>query len=201
MYRDDMPRIREYAHSSPDNLVQVGTFVLATIQMPFYRMLNAMEDIKQKGANSSYLFGSKRLGYAFMSENKERLHSEMLAIFESGDNVECKLIELFVQIPGLGIPKAAFLAQLVGAETACLDTHNLAHFGIDEKAFRLGAKVTAKTIRAKIARYVETCRAYNTSEGWWNSWCEFVVNTSRNAGKFANAEEVSKLHCLALGLS
>ena len=36
-----------------------------------------------------------------------------------------------MQVPGLGIAKAAFVLQCLGVETACLDTHNLQRLGLE----------------------------------------------------------------------
>lgn len=196
MYDRDMPRMRSHALSSPQGLVDVIGFVLATIQQPLQSVKNQMADIKINGAESKYLFGSKRLGYAYAVEHAVVLHAAITAAVDVNDVIGC--IDVLSNVPGLGIVKASFVAQICGLEVACLDTHNLRRLGLGEAAFKLAKSVKPSTKRKKIAGYVRICTDTGGSRHWWNTWCEFVAGNRANKS-LTSADMVSAYHveCLA----
>jgi hypothetical protein len=196
MYDRDMPLMRAHALASEDGLVDVIAFVLATIQQPLQSVANQMRDIRANGANSKYLFGSKRIGYAYAVEHKAVLHAAVSKACEIGDVIGA--VDVLSNVPGLGIVKASFVAQICGLEVACLDTHNLRALGKAETAFKLAKSVKAETKRAKIADYVATCRDTGGSRHWWNSWCATVAGNRANRS-LTSADAVSAYHvaCLA----
>lgn len=196
MYATHCKALAKYGTANADNMANVVTFVLCTIQQKFTGIPAQMEDIRSNGATSVYLFGSKRAGYLFVQGHKREIFREFHRIRreDTTDRRE-RLIELFLQVPGLGITKAAFVLQCLGEQTACLDTHNLKRLGLAEGAFKLGAKLKAATVRAKIRTYLAACDAVCTSAEWWDSWCELVAAKYR-----LDAYAVSAIHCIALGL-
>jgi len=196
MYDRDMPLMRDLALADPQGLLTVIAFVLATIQQPLQSVANQMRDIRANGAGSKYLFGSKRIGYAYADAHKEVLHAAVVAAVQCGDAIGA--IDVLSNVPGLGIVKASFVAQICGLETACLDTHNLRSLGFAETAFRLAKSVKPATKRAKIADYVATCVRTGGSRHWWNAWCHTVAGNKANRS-LPTADAVSAYHvaCLA----
>lgn len=194
MYKRDMPETAEYGWSGPDEMVRVITFVLLTIQQPFQQVAAQMTDVDAVGYQSKYLFGSKRTGYAYAVENASEIFTEAQRLADADDRVGA--IELFARIPGLGCVKAAFVCQLLGFETACLDTHNLGRLGITGAAFKWQPNAKPETVLRKITHYVTLCDAEGTSEYWWNTWCSFVAG--RRNSPLKTADQVSAFHVSAL---
>ena len=197
MYASHGPKLAKFGRANADNMAEVAVFVLLTIRQPFERVPAQMAEVRERKGEAASLFGSKRDGYLFLAAHKAELFSEFHRILrENTPDTRERLIELFMQVPGLGIAKAAFVLQCLGVETACLDTHNLQRLGLKETAFKCPGTLSAATVRAKIRTYIAACDAVMSSAGWWDSWCEYVA-----ARKNLTAEAVSALHCSALGLS
>ena len=123
-------------------LLDVIAFVLCTIQMPLQRVGASMADIRANGADAKALFGSKRPGYIYARDHIEVLHAAVVAAVAHGDVVGA--VDVLLAIPGLGVVKASFVAQICGLEVACLDTHNLRALGMKETALRLPKGLKAK---------------------------------------------------------
>jgi hypothetical protein len=192
MYNRDMPLLRAHALASPDGLVDVIAFVLSTIQQPLASCARQMADIRAHGAASVYLFGSKRAGYEYAVEHREVLFAAVVKAVEVGDVVGA--VDVLANVPGLGVVKASFVAQIVGLEVACLDSHNLKRLGLPETAFRLSKGVKPATKRAKIAAYVQACGDTGGAEYWWNSWCSHVAGIGRANKRLPTADAVSAFH-------
>ena len=196
MFDRDMPAMRSHAMQSADGLVDVIAFVLCTIQQPLQSVANQMQDIRLNGATSKYLFGSKRDGYTYAVEHKQVLHAAMIAAMDHDDVIG--FVDVMSNVPGLGIVKASFVAQCVGFEASCLDTHNLKRLGLAETAFKLSKSVKPDTKRKKISNYLDICKSTGGARHWWNSWCEFVAGNRANKS-LPTADAVSAYHvaCLA----
>lgn len=184
--------------ATPKGLTDTIAFVLCTIQQPFAYTDRQMADIRANGAASKYLFGAKRTGYQYALDHAAELHAAILEASKSGDTVAA--IDALSAIPGLGIVKAAFVAQICGFDVACLDMHNLRRLGYSETAFKFPKGLKRETRLAKIARYVELCRATGGARHWWNSWCDFVAGNRANKA-LATGDAVSAFHPHCLGLT
>jgi len=198
MYYRDMPKMRDHGLASPEGFVDIVAFVLATIRQPFQRVNLAMADIRANGENAASLFGSKRDGYRYAVAHAHVLLAGMRAAIETDDVVGA--VDMLTNIPGLGVVKASFVAQIFGLEVACLDSHNLDRLGLAESAFKLAKSVKPETKRAKIAAYVEACRAGAPASQrktfaayWWDSWCEYVAGNRANKA-LATGDAVSAFH-------
>lgn len=196
MYSRDMPAMRAHALASPSGLTDVVTFVLCTIQMPLQSVKNQMADIRQNGANSKWLFGSKRVGYQYAIDHAAVLHAAVVKAAEIGDVVGA--VDVLSNIPGLGVVKASFVAQICGLEASCLDTHNLRRLGLAESAFKMPKGLKHETRLSKIRAYLALCVKSGGSEYWWNTWCATVAGTRANKS-LATADVVSRYHaeCIA----
>jgi hypothetical protein len=191
-----MPLMRDHALASPEGLTDVIAFVLCTIQQPLQSVKRQMADIRENGAESKYLFGSKRDGYRYAVAHAPVLHAAIVKAVETHDAVAA--VDVLSNVPGLGIVKASFVAQICGLEASCLDTHNLKRLGLPETAFKLAKTVKPETKRSKISHYLETCVKTGGAQHWWDSWCVSVAGNRANKS-LTCADKVSAYHyeCIA----
>lgn len=196
MYDRDMPLMREIALASPEGLTKVIAFVLSTIQQPLQSVANQMAELKREGVNSKYLFGSKRDGYRYAVDHACVLHAAVVEAVRVNDVVGA--VDVLTNVPGLGIVKAAFVAQICGLDVACLDTHNLRRLGMAEGALKLAKSVKPETRRRKIADYVALCSSTGGARHWWNTWCDYVAGNRANKS-LPTGDAVSAYHvaCIA----
>jgi hypothetical protein len=87
VYDRDMPIMRAHALASPQGLTDVIGFVLCTIQQPLQSVKAQMSDLRQNGAHSKYLFGSKRIGYAYALEHAQVLFAAVTKAVEVNDAI------------------------------------------------------------------------------------------------------------------
>lgn len=198
MYNRDVPAIRDHALSSPDGLFDVIEFVLLTIRQPLQQVINQRRDIAQRGHKSPFLFGSKRDGWRWAQDHKGYLHRVTLDILQRPDSADRKadLIQHFMQVPGLGMVKAAFVVQCIGGGTACIDSHNLTRLGLPAAAVKVNNKLKPETIRKKIIAYIEMCDDTGGTEYWWNTWCDYVAG--RRGSPLKDGDQVSQYHTNAV---
>jgi len=195
MYQRDVEEIKRHVASNPQGLVDVVEFVLCTIQAGLSTVKAQRQDIKANGLRSKFLWGQKAEGLAYAKANKEFLWAKALEISERGygDVDACvEVIELFMKIPNLGMVKASFVAQCLGFDVACIDSHNLKRLGLPPTYFAINKKAKPATNRAKIVRYVEFCQNLG-SEYWWDTWCEYVAGNQANRS-LDSADVVSRYH-------
>jgi hypothetical protein len=190
-YDRDMPIMRDHAINSPEGLTDIITFVLCTIQQPLQSVSAQIADIKINGAQSKFLFGSKRDGYQYAQQHKHILHAALISATTTNDTTG--FVDVISNVPGLGIVKAAFVAQCCGFESSCLDTHNLRKLGLAETAFKLAKSVKPDTKRKKIETYLKLTLETGGSRHWWNLWCDTVAG-SRHNRKLPTADAVSAYH-------
>lgn len=203
MYDRDMPRIAAHGLASAEGFKDVCTFVLLTIQQPLAGVGAQFKDVKRRGRKSRHLFGAKREGFDYLEALGDSLYRKVKHAIETRDTVSG--INALLDVPGLGIVKAAFVMQCLGApDAACIDTHNLARLGLGYGVVKFGKAAIRReqTRLAKIRRYIDLCLEQGNARYWWNSWCEYVVSGERKrASGFASADACSLEHCRALGLA
>ena len=196
MYDRDMPLMRAHALASPKGLTDVVAFVLCTIRQPLQSVRQQMTDIRANGAESKYLFGAKRAGYEYTVEHAAVLHAAVVKAVEVNDTIGA--VDVLSNVPGLGIVKASFVAQICGLEVACLDSHNLVRLGLPETAFKLAKTVLPVTKRKKIAAYVAACGSTGGARYWWDTWCDYVAGNKANRSLTSgDAVSAYHVHCLA----
>lgn len=149
------------------------------------------------GAESQYLFGWKREGFLTLVREAEsfRLAANEYRAAPSDAGLDA-LVQRFMAVPGLGIVKASFMAQLLVGDGACLDSHNLERLGLRAEFFKTPKTLKAATIAEKIKTYRLTWQARGDSAFWWDSWCDLLA--ARYPKHFQDGRAVSALHTLAL---
>jgi len=192
-YNEHIQRCNDYSQSSPDNMVKTITFVLATVQQQLEQAQAIVSSMQLHGAQSKYAFGSKAKGLDFIVEHKEGLYYAAMAYRNSPEG----LLRMFIQVPGLGLAKAGFTAQLFGGVVGCIDTHNIKLYNVPLQTLRYPVKGTNQLQLKYINRYVSLCSSLGGSEFLWVAWCEYVA--SIRPKNWANGLAVSEYHCEVIG--
>ena len=193
-YARDVDAIRDISDAKK-SVVPVVLFVLTTIQAGLSTCKGQIDDVNELGAQSRFLWGQKGNGLEYAKANDGFLYGKIKHIEQTYglDSIDgcVEAIELFLNVPNLGMVKAAFVAQMFGFNVACIDSHNLKRLGLNANAVKLG-KVKPATRRAKIADYVKMTQIQG-SAFWWNSWCDYVAGNRANKS-LDNGDIVSRYH-------
>jgi hypothetical protein len=230
MFAKHQPLISQFARQNPDNFAAVCRFVVVTIQNRLFNVVSDCETLAAAlsddataadlEAVESVTYGHKRQAVDTIQAEKAALYwqaEEIVFHAETERQAAKSLIALFATIPGLGIVKSGFIAQLIYGCGGCLDTHNLIRFGINPNKVRSTRYKNAKTLKTKskiLDEYLDFCEQFGGCEELWNTWCEFVANREDETGFRMNgnrapydnpeysspAEYVSALHCIAIGI-
>lgn len=192
--RDCLPIVAA-SQASVDTFQRAAIFTSLTIRQMFVTIPLQMVDVESNGVDSRFLFGPKRDAWHYIAANRETLWHAAKACRAGQIDLDSLILE-FLSIPGLGIVKASFLAQLTTGQGACIDAHNLRELGLDENAFRLSKKLTVGTIRKRIQAYNSVWRCRGDSAYWWNLWCDRVA--VRRPAWFESGRECSALHRVIL---
>lgn len=198
----DCQWIVQQAQTSADTLPGIGALVLLSIRQPFYLMPMQMKSLARMDYKCPYLFGWKSDGLMYLRMNKRALHKAARACYEGDMSLDDLILE-YLAVPGMGIVKASFFAQMTVGNGACLDTLNLRTLGLNETAFRLAKTLSVKTVRRRIASYNACWQSVGDSSYWWDSWCELVASRTRNVRGYAiqgfrSAADVSHSHRMAI---
>lgn len=194
MYITHAKAIQNYAKQSSDNLVNVITMVVLSIQQPWLSVGDQMADVKQNGLDSKFLWGNKRKAYTYITKRKDFIYNQYLAVINSNksdDDKAYSLMNIFLRVEGLGMVKAGFVCQLSAGLVGCIDLHNIRLYGIDEKVLKLPKSLKTKKLRDnRINKYISICHNIGT-ENLWDTWCDYL---STKSPKWSDGFEVSKVH-------
>jgi len=200
MYQEHATAIQSDCFDSPEAFRDVLIFVLATIQEPIERLPDAMASIRNDGASARELWGMKRQGYADIQRCYRKLwtHLQCANIRKAPMWRERCIVDIVDSIHGIGTAKAGFVLQLTVGAVGCLDTHNLARFGLDKKSYSIGPAIKKMQTKVRKAHaYVTACDRLGGCEYLWDNWCEYVASLRPDA--FPNgAHDVSALHACAV---
>jgi hypothetical protein len=183
------------AQTSADSFFWIAIFVILTIRQSFFTMPMQMRDVRKHGAESRFLFGWKRAAFRFLAEHKGRLQGKARECAAGNLPLDSLILD-YLAIPGLGIVKASFLAQMTVGQGACLDSHNLKALGLDIDAFKTPKRLKVNTIARRITAYRAIWEAEGDSAAWWDRWCDHVATLYPK--RFKDGAEVSALHLLPL---
>ena len=194
MYSVHAKAIQDYSQQSSDNLADVITMVVLSIQQRWSAVGKQMADVKLNGRNSKFLWGNKGRTYDYITRRKGFIFNQFLAVINSNKSDAEKaysLMNIFLRIDGLGMVKAGFVCQLTAGLVGCIDLHNIRLYGIDEKVLKLPKSLKSKHIRdEKINKYISICHNIGT-ENLWDTWCNFLATKN---SVWSNGFEVSKVH-------
>lgn len=206
MFTNHQPKIAKFAARNPDNFFQVIQFVLLTIQQPLLRMPLDMREVNKRGADASCLWGVKLQAWRYHGINRGTVYDTALQLNDTNPNpyeAEKAVLGYLATLPGLGLVKGGFVAQLAFGLAGCLDTHNVVRYNLSRSQVSACAYKSAKTQKsrdAKLDAYLGLCHEFGGCEALWDSWCEHVF--SRNRGDvYDSAYHVSAVHCEAFGLN
>lgn len=188
--RDAMALVKA-AQEDPGVVFRIIIMALLSIRQPWHSVSEQFDDVFGKGRYSSHLFGFKREGYDYAYENMNQIHGTV----KNSQNLDQLIVDL-MKVPGLGLAKASFVAQMTVGDGACLDGHNLRRIGLDTSFTRLDKSRSPEILCKKVDIYNEAWKVHGDSAYWWNSWCEALA--ARPHSGFSTADEVSFAHRLPL---
>ena len=170
MYETHVPYIASAMRQDADAFARGVTFALLSIQQMFVTVPKAMVDVEQNDTASRFLFGSKAGAYHFLMEHKVGLHAACVAATSPAE-----VIATVATIPGIGIVKAAFVAQLMGHDVACLDTRNIQREKRNPREYRSRKDCSPRKFAKDIERYVRDTGG--KAREYWDTWCTDVAKT------------------------
>ena len=133
MYKLDAVNCQQYSQQSPDNLTDMVLMVVLSIQQNWLGVGDQMLDVRKCGADSKFLWGNKIKTYEYLRDNSCQLYADAMAVIDSDQSDRDKarsLMEVFLRVTGLGIPKAGFVCQLMAGLVGCMDVHNIRMYGL-----------------------------------------------------------------------
>ena len=168
--------------------------VVLSIQQPWYSVGDQLKDVKRWGIGSKFIWANKIKTYNFLMSRKDFIYSQYLAVLNSSkpdDERALSLMNVFLQIDGLGLAKAGFVCQLTAGLVGCIDVHNIRMYNIPKKDLAFSKSIKSKALKdKKISNYVSVCHDIGT-ENLWDTWCSFLATKSK---KFEDGFHVSKVH-------
>lgn len=191
LFHRDALAVGEAARANEEVFLRVILMVLLSVRQPWTKVPDQFHGTVNLGAQSPYLFGFKRVGYQFARENISKLHRRIVSYEHDKDLVS--LIYDLMAVPGLGLAKASFVAQLTVNDGACLDGHNLRRLGLDPNFTRLDKNLQRDRIEARINAYNASWATQGDSAYWWNTWCVELATKYK-----VTPEEISAMHRLPL---
>jgi hypothetical protein len=157
--------------SDLDTFMRGILFAVCSIQQSIIRVPLQLRDI-DKG-NLTPLFGHKREAYDYLLDHGSTVWRTCTEETDFPYRPSCSIqvIGALCKVPGLGIVKSAFIAQMLGHDVACLDTIHIRREKRNPRAYRSDgpAKKTGPAFERKIQRYV--AETFGKAEHYWNSWC------------------------------
>jgi|TARA_B110000977_G_scaffold30876_1_gene40699 hypothetical protein len=205
MYNRDVNEIQGFVKwCGTDAFVNTGLFVLLTIQAGLSTVKGSMAKVNFEGEDANCLWGKKGDGYTYLKDNADYLYGKMYDIADKKgyNSVEAcaDVVQLFMQVPNLGMVKASFLAQCLGFNVACIDSHNIKRLGLNPNVVKTPpASMKPATVRKKVEAYVVLTQEKG-SQYWWDTWCEYVAGNRANRA-LDTGDVVSRFHveCITYG--
>lgn len=194
MYKVHAKAVQDYSRLSSDNLADVILMVVLSIQQPWHSVGSQLKDVRKLGRDSRFIWGNKIKTFDSLQAKKDFIYSQYLAVLNSSkpdDERALSLMNVFLQIDGLGLAKAGFVCQLTAGLVGCIDVHNIRMYNIPKKDLSFSKSIKSKALKdKKISNYVSVCHAIGT-ENLWDTWCSFLATKSK---KFEDGFHVSKVH-------
>ena len=196
-FKKDCEYVARFCQESPENLSFAHTMLQGTIQQNTENLSSIAYNLKTYGIDKCEVFKWRMPYIKFFNNHKEYFYEKMMSILASNKNVPDRILKLFLECEGLGLPKANFMAQLATArkEFACLDLNNLKWHSINPNVCTYNKKTKSDVAKEnKRMKYFETVyRIAPNNSGLdlaWD-WCKKVAKKSK---KFESGKQVSQLH-------
>ncbi len=202
MYLEHQPIIAAHARSGPDGLGRVLRFAMVTARRPLYLIAEDYADIEAErpGADDSITQDRMQHWFDLWAQRRDIYWQCEDIVEHAGPRAADYLVGYLATLPGLGLAKAGFAAQMAYGLSGCLDTHNHKRFGIRPRTFDHYKRVrTVRGRRRFAARYNAVVDRAGGTAALWNGWCFYVA--LRRPKVYLNANIVSALHVAALGLN
>lgn len=167
-------------------------FAICSIRQPTLGVPDQLGILFDGVQDENPLFGHKFDAWAWVNDDAQlsRLWLDVLACDTLKRKGAIEAIVALLRIPGLGIVKAAFVAQLMGFNVACLDARNITRDKRNPRAFRTDGK-TPEALRPKVIAYVQ--ETWGKSARYWDDWCADVAQAYDRT-----PQEISALHLAIL---
>lgn len=203
MYREHQPAIARHVAKSQSAFADLFRFVIATIRQPLYSTPLQVKDFKRLGSQSVFAFSGKAPALDWLADNEATLYRDAMSIVDAApdpDRLAREATFYFATLPGLGLVKGGFMAQLAFGVSGCLDSHNAARFGLRPSMLRADSFKSAalKTRWRRLDAYLSAVNDCGGTELLWDEWCAYVAE--RAPQRYGSAYAASALHCSALGL-
>ena len=194
-YIKDLMCVVKYAQRNPDTLYDVVLRVHGTVQRNTNQLTNIFSQYNERGFTKDDAF-SWRMDYInHFGEKRQYYYDNMMKILRSKKkDIPDRILKLFLEANGLGLPKANFLAILATGMKAfaCLDSNNLIWYDINPKITDYNKKLKSEEVKAnKRKQYLDVVRKLGGGEKLWDEWCIRVADKSK---KFKSCKEVSLKH-------
>lgn len=196
MYKQEMPPIRDAMRTDVEIFRRGAMFAVCSIRQPTIGVPDQLQALfnPTEDNNENPLFGHKFAAFDYlMGDRGATLWGDLVALGKRPRQTKLvardAILEL-LRVPGLGIVKAAFVAQLMGFNVACLDARNITREKRNPRAYRTDGK-TPEQLRDKVRQYV--METFGKAELYWDAWCEDVA-----AAYGRTPQEISELHLAIL---
>lgn len=198
MYSEDMPPIRDAMRADMEVFRRGVMFAVLSIRQKITLIPDQMGALfdPTEDNNENPLFGHKWQAWEYISNNskcaalwsKIKEQTSPYSGYPSRARTRIALLAL-LEVPGLGIVKAAFVLQLMGFDIACLDGRNAARLGWSDRTFETSAAIKSRpaTLLKLVDKYLDNF--YGQAAEFWNAWCEDVA-----AAYGRTPQEISSLH-------
>ena len=199
MYNTHNPLVRAFAQQNAKNLELVIAFVFASIRVQTSMLPRMMKEFRKRGVKSSWIWGNKRTGIDYVRKHRQDLFDRMTSILRA-KKATCAhdLMMLFLEVPGLGLPKSGFVVQLVSGKSGCMDVHNFRKYLPEVDASKgtpnwlQTSGNSDKTKRIKASAYLDLIESNGGSPKMWNNWCTHLQVLYPH--HFKTPDDVSALH-------
>jgi len=192
MFKKHQTKIGNACISSPEVLADTMICVINSIRTHWYLVGGMNKDVKKNGLDSRYMRNAvKAKAYKYIHRNKKDIYAKFID-YQNGKIDLPDLLLYVASCPNLGLAKAGFVIQLVLGEIGCLDSHNLARFGLSAGTFKYGANASYALMRKKAELYIDTCHKLGGCEYLWDTWCKYLATV--HPTKYRDGFEVSRMH-------
>lgn len=160
MYAEHQPLIERYAQRSPLCMARTLEFALATAHRYFATVPGVLAThtgySRQQAAAVVVLYESK--------------HSIFRTVLDRRED-DLALLRYLITLPGLGLVKAGFAAQLIAGSIGCLDVWNARAHQLTRSLRNYNPRATVATLTKKLTTYIAACKAIGTPAFLWDTWC------------------------------